>query len=166
MGSHVIKCWSKTQSTVALSSAEAELTGICQAAGEGLGLQAVCKDLGMQAEVHVHADAAAAIGICRRRGLGRVRHLAVADLWVQDRLRAQDFSLLKVAGSGNPAGLLTKYFDRPLHNKHVDSLDLEFEAGRAQSAAQIGDHLVAGCLSRFHLPKEFHWLDPEDEPHK
>ena len=91
MGTHVIKCWSKTQATVALSSAESELTGICQAAGEALGLQAICRDLGLEVKVRVHSDAAAAIGICRRRGLGRVRHLAVADLWVQDRIRAMDF---------------------------------------------------------------------------
>ena len=67
----MLKCYSKTQSTVALSSAEAELTGICQAAGEGLGMQALLRDLGFHVEVHVHSDAAAEIGICRRRGLGR-----------------------------------------------------------------------------------------------
>ena len=96
MGGHILKCWSKTQSTVALSSAEAELTGICQSAGEGLGLQAMCADLGVEVKLRIFSDATAAIGICRRRGLGRVRHLAVADLWVQDRLRSTDFELLKV----------------------------------------------------------------------
>ena len=32
---------------------------------------------------------AAAIGICRRTGIGRVRHLAVGQLWVQERLREE-----------------------------------------------------------------------------
>ena len=71
------------------------------------------------------------------RGLGRLRHLAVADLWVQDRLRTKDFELVKVLGSDNPADLLTKYLDRPTHDKHLASLKMEFEAGRAQSAAHI-----------------------------
>ena len=31
----------------------------------------------------MRSDAAAALGICRRRGLGNVRHLAVGDFWVQ-----------------------------------------------------------------------------------
>ena len=106
-GTHVLKCWSKTQSTVALSSAEAELSGVCQAAGEGLGLQAIWRDLGRDLKLRVHSDASAAIGICRRRGLGRVRHLAVADLWIQDRLRTHDFELVKVLGSDNPADMLT-----------------------------------------------------------
>ena len=37
---HLIKHWSTTQLTVALSSAEAELTGISKGAAQGLGLQA------------------------------------------------------------------------------------------------------------------------------
>ena len=85
--------------------------------------------------------------------MGRVRHLAVADLWIQDRLRTHDFQLLKVPGSENPADLLTKYLDRPLHEKHIQSLNMEFEGGRAESAAKIGDHIVACCLSIFHEPQ-------------
>ena len=95
-GTHTIKHWSNTQSTVALSSAEAELGGICKGASQGLGLQAIAKDLGLRWKLTIHADAAAAIGICKRRGLGKVRHLAVADLWVQDRIRKKDFYLVKV----------------------------------------------------------------------
>ena len=105
----------------------------------------------------------AAIGICKRRGLGRVRHLAVADLWVQDRLRSQDFELLKVAGHDNPADLLTKYLGKNLHEHHLNKLHLSFEAGRASSAAQIGDHVVACCLSRLWLHEDDE-LDPEDVP--
>ena len=164
MGGHVLKCWSKTQSTVALSSAEAELTGICQAAGEGLGLQAICRDLGRELKLRIHSDASAAIGICKRRGLGKVRHLAVADLWIQDRLRTHDFELVKVPGSSNPADLLTKYLDRPLHDKHIQALNMEFEVGRAESAAHIGDQVIASCLSSFQLPVNepdapFGWVD-------
>ena len=106
-----MKAWSKTQSVVALSSAEAELTGICAAAGEGLGLQSLCADLGLDTTLTVHSDAAAAIGVCKRRGLGRIRHLAVADLWIQDRLRTKDFDLVKIAGSENPSDILTKNVD-------------------------------------------------------
>ena len=133
----MVTCWSKPQSTVALRSAEAELTGICAAASEGLGLQALLHDLGVDVELRIFSDAAAAIGICRRRGLGRVRHLAVADLWIQDRLRSRDFQLLKVAGAENCADIMTKYIDRPTLIKHLDSMHLPEEAGRPKSAAQI-----------------------------
>ena len=146
MGTHVIKCWSNTQSTVALSSAEAELTGICQAAGEGLGLKALCHDLGLDLEVRVHADAAAAIGICRRRGLGRIRHLAVADLWVQDKLRSKDFVLTKILGAANPADSLTKHLDHSTLMKHLDAMGLCFEDGRPESAPTLTNLIFERCL--------------------
>lgn len=152
IGDHVIKTWSKTQSTVALSSAEAELTGICQSASEGLGLQAICCDLGLSLPLRVHSDAAAAIGICRRRGLGRVRHLAIADLWVQDRVRARDFTLHKVAGQENVADLLTKYLPRADHDKPVKDLGLLVEEGRAASATNISEAVMACRLSSFYVP--------------
>ena len=125
---------------------------MCQAAVEGLGLQAVWRDLGRELKLRIHSDATAAIGICRRRGLGRVRHLAATDLWIRVRLRTHDFELVKVLGSDNPADLLTKYLDRPLHDKHISALNLMFETGRAESAAQIGEQVVACCLSYFYDP--------------
>ena len=137
LGSHAVKAWSKTQSVVALSSAEAELTGICAAAGEALGLKALCSDLGMEVEVRLHSDASAAIGVCKRRGLGRIRHLAVADLWIQDRLRTGDVALCKIAGSANPADILTKHVDWGLLSRHLKALGMQFEDGRAASAAHI-----------------------------
>ena len=111
-GLHCIKTTSKTQTTVCLSSAEAELGGIVGAASGALGLKAIAADLGLEWTIDIRADAAAAIGICRRRGLGKVRHLHVADLWVQDRLRAGDFLLTKWPGHANLADALTKYIDQ------------------------------------------------------
>ena len=137
LGAHVIKAWSKTQSTVALSTAEAELTGICASASEGLGLQSLCADLGLETDLRIHSDAAAAIGVCKRRGLGRIRHLAVADLWIQDRLRTEDFQRCKIAGSANPADILTNHVDWGLLKRHLDALHFQFEDGRPESAAHI-----------------------------
>ena len=85
----------------------------------------------------VHTDATGAIGMCRRRGLGKVRHLAVADLWIQEKVRARDFELLKVDGQANPADILTKAVDRQTLCRHMNRLKLEAEAGRAASAPRI-----------------------------
>ena len=84
-------------------------------------------------------DATAAIGIARRRGLGKVRHLATADLWIQDRLRKKDFSLEKVPGVDNPSDMLTKHVPRDVLLKHMKKLGLHYEGGRADSAPTI-DH--------------------------
>ena len=49
-GSHLIKHWSSTQTSVALSSGEAEFAGVIRGAGQGLGYQAVLRDLGVTGE--------------------------------------------------------------------------------------------------------------------
>ena len=136
-GNHLILHWSQTQSTVALSSAEAELSGICKGASKAIGLRSTLKELGMHFDLEVRSDAAAAIGICKRRGLGKVRHLAVADLWVQDHLRSGDFALTKVHGPENPADVLTKFVDRIVLEKHIGTMNLEVLEGRADSAPEL-----------------------------
>ena len=136
-GSHPVKHWSITQPTIALSSGEAELGGICRGASLALGLQSLARDLGIELDVHIRTDATAAIGICRRRGLGRIRHLHVSDLWVQDRLKRGDFVLSKVAGADNPADLLTKHVSRDLLVKHMDAMGMCPESGRPGSAPTL-----------------------------
>ena len=75
LGSHVLKTWSSTQPTVSLSSGEAEFYGVVKAAGLALGIQSLLKDLGHTIPVRVWTDSAAAIGICGRQGLGKLRHI-------------------------------------------------------------------------------------------
>ena len=79
-GHHLLKHYSRTQKVVTLSSAEAELGGVVQGASEGLGIQSIAKDMGMDLHLTLLADSSAAIGICHRSGIGRVRHLAVGQL--------------------------------------------------------------------------------------
>ena len=136
-GAHLIKHWSLTQSYVTLSSAESELNGICRGASTSLGLRTIAQDLGLTWDVTLLTDASAAIGVCRRRGLGKIRHLAVADLWVQDRLRTGDVQLQKIAGCDNPSDSLTKHVERPLLLKHIATLGLVAEEGRARLAPKI-----------------------------
>ena len=89
----MLKHWSTTQKAITLSSGEAELGGLVKAAAEGIGLQSLAQDLGIALPLQLFADSSAALGICRRTGVGRVRHLAVGQLWVQERLREGHFSL-------------------------------------------------------------------------
>ena len=136
-GEHLIKHWSNTQPTVALTSAEAELTGISKGAAQGLGLQTIAKALGIDISLKVMSDATATIGISRRRGLSKVRHLATADLWIQDRIRKGDFKLEKVLRAENLSHILNKYVGKMLMSKHMAKLGLFYEDGRAESAPAI-----------------------------
>ena len=137
MGSHLVKHWSSTQKTITLSSGEAELAGIVKAVTEALGLQSLGSDLGLAVGIHVYADSAAAIGICRRAGIGRVRHLAVGQLWVQERIRSGEVALYKVPGGDNPADMLTKHVARELSDRHITAMCLSRGGLRAASAPHI-----------------------------
>ena len=136
-GAHVLKHWSSTQKTIALSSGEAELAGVVKGAGEGLGLVSLGADLGLRLTLEVHADSSAAIGICRRTGIGKVRHLAVGQLWVQEKVRCGDFRLFKVLGTDNPADILTKAIRAECIHRHLASCGLLWEAGRASTAPEV-----------------------------
>ena len=151
-GTHLIKQWAVTQSTVALSSAEAELVGICKGTSVSLGLQAVAQDLGFQWSLVVRTDASAAIGVCRRRGLGKIRHLATSDLWIQEKLRDGIFVLEKVEGKNNVADILTKHVDRATLERHVQAMGLKHEHGRAQSAPTL-DHTSAMMYPLFSISR-------------
>ena len=137
VGSCCVKHWSKTQSTIALSSGEAELGGVAYGTAQALGLQSVCRDLGMELKLRVHSDATAAIGIAKRRGLGRIRHLATTDLWIQEKIRDGKVELLKILGTENPADVLTKYVDKKTMEAALTKLSLEFQEGRSQIAPNI-----------------------------
>ena len=134
-----VKHWSKTQTTIALSSGEAELHGIAAGIAQGLGVQSLARDLGWSIGVNIHSDATAALGICRRRGLGKIRHLDVTDLWCQEKVRSGAISLHKVLGSENPADIMTKYTGRIILEKMLGRVNMQALPGRAACApATVG----------------------------
>ena len=137
MEGHVVKHWATTQTVVALSSAEAELGGIVKGIAQAMGIKSIAADLGIELTIAVHTDSSAAMGIVQRAGIGRVRHLDVAQLWVQDHLREKRFALKKVLGTDNPADVLTKHVEAGVIDKHCQWLGMEFAQGRADSAPQL-----------------------------
>ncbi len=138
LGRHLIKSWSSTQASISLSSGEAELNGVVRGAGIGLGYQSLVKDLGQHVPVRVWTDSSAAIGICSRQGLGKLRHLDIHTLWVQQAIRAQKIVLCKVDGETNPADLLTKHsLTRERLIELTKSLECRFRGGRASLAPKV-----------------------------
>ena len=81
------------QSLVALSSAEAGFYGTVKASTELLGIRSLAFDFGYPLRARVFADASAALGTIHRQGLGKVRHLHINALWVQQAARAKVIKL-------------------------------------------------------------------------
>jgi hypothetical protein len=147
LGTHLLKHWASTQKRITLSSGEAELGAVVRGFSEALGIQSVARDLGVELQPEVHADSSAAIGICRRSGIGKIRHLAVAQLWVQDLVRSKACRLHKVLGTENPADLMTKPLPRAEIDGHLGRLGLTRATGRAETAPRA-DAEVDTTLAR------------------
>ena len=108
IGAGLVKSWSSTQATVATSSGEAEYYALTKAAAEGLGAQALMLDMGWVVGLQVWVDSTAAKAIASRVGLGKVRHMEVKYLWIQEGLRKKRFTVHKVLGLDNPGDIMTK----------------------------------------------------------
>ncbi len=69
-GLHYVKSWSKTQSIVALSSAEPDLYAIVKTSSKVLGFKFIVQDFGKVLGAVVLSDASAALGVIQKQGLG------------------------------------------------------------------------------------------------
>ena len=117
LGKHLIKSWSTTQGPISLSSGEAEFYGVVKASSVALGYQAMMEDLGQAMDVRVWTDSTATLGICGRRGLGKLRHIDTQCLWIQQKVRSKAIELKKTRGGMNPADLCTKHLPSPYQKR-------------------------------------------------
>ena len=106
IGGHLIRAYSKTQSVIAKSSAESELYAVVRASAEGLGILTLYSDFGQKGmKASVGMDASAAIGIIQRHGIGKLRHIEVDVLWLQEQQARRLLPLHKVPGPRNPSDM-------------------------------------------------------------
>ena len=104
----VVKHWSRTKATRALSTAEAEYCAVVTGAAEGLGMQSMMADLGVTTQVRVCDDSNAAKAIASRRRLGKTRHVELRYLWLQDVTKSGGVKMRRIPSKQNLADLLTK----------------------------------------------------------
>ena len=101
--------------------------------------------------LRVWTDSSAALGICSRQGLGKLRHFDTHTLWVQQAVRSKRIDLKKVLGEENPADLFTKHsLSKERLDKLVALFDCQFREGRAKSAPAMrtgasGKQTIAGA---------------------
>ena len=96
-----------------MSSAEADLVACVKMCTEVLGLVQLMADWGCDRAAKVYLDSSAAIGVAQRRGNGKLRHVKVGTLWIQESVEAAELEIKKVAGALNPADAMTKYLTGP-----------------------------------------------------
>ena len=143
IGEHFIKGWSTTQASITLSSAEAELVAMTKATAETMGIISMIKDLGHDMKGVVYADSSAALAIADRKGSGKLRHINIRVLWIQEKERREEVQLRKVRGTVNPADLMTKYLAASRINDLTRRLGQFTLEGRAEAALDLQRNLLA-----------------------
>ena len=148
---------------MAQSSGEAEYYAAATAASEGALVAKVLNFVGVPLGPVLFLDSSAAIGACRRMGVGKARHLETKVLWLQQLVKDQALKVRKCAGVSNPADIGTKLLDKKAlthcldllgarghreesevrHARHGGAVRAE-DAGRLFAAAFAA--LMMGCL--------------------
>ena len=126
-GAHVITHWARTQQLIALSSAEAELNASVKAAQEGMSLAHLEEELGRQVIVRLLGDSSANNGIIQRQGSGKVKHLSVRQLWIQQQAELGVCIHSKIPRLLNSADMLTHHWTRAEAENHMGRLQVRRE---------------------------------------
>ena len=135
----MVKSWSTTQAVIALSSGEAEYYGIVKGSSVGLGARSVLKDLGCSVRICVMTDSSAAKGMASRKGLGKVRHVEVNQLWVQQKVGTGEIELRKVEGANNLADALTKYVEKDSISRQLRGTHQYLATGRHPIMPEVAE---------------------------
>ena len=108
-GRHLIAGKSNLQSTIAMSSCEAEFYAMTKATAMGLFLRAILEDWGFgDVELEVGTDSSSAKAFGERRGLGKNRHVQTKFLWIQERIATKDMRPIKINTKNNLADTMTR----------------------------------------------------------
>ena len=116
LGAHLVKSWSKDQGCVATSSGEAELYAATNAALE---------DLGINVAIEIEIDAKATLGMVSRQGLGKMKHVEVHDLWIQEAIKRGRLTVKKIPRAIKTADLLASPSEAEDIKKFMKELNFE-----------------------------------------
>ena len=86
-----------------------------------LGIKSMMADWGRTITGKLYADSTAALGIAKRERAGKLRHISINTLWVQEVQDREGVTYQKVLGTENPADLTTKCPSRDVINSHMAS---------------------------------------------
>ena len=136
-GGHFIKGWVRTQAHVTLSSAEAELIALVKCSAELFGIRSMLKDFEVDSSGGAYAESSAALAIAKRKGAGKLWHVSINCLWIQERVEEKQLELRKVLGTNNPADLMTKHLAR----QPMDGCMAQLNQHRVEGRAQAGLHV-------------------------
>ena len=137
-GTHLLLHWSRTQQTVALSSAEAELNAMCKGGQEGIAATVMIEEIDRKLKLRIRTDASAAVGVIQRQGAGRVKHLQIKQLWLQEKSRNGDVQMMKIPRAVNFSDLLTHHWSEKEGKAHLEGMNAAIRGDRSHGLPEGG----------------------------
>ena len=102
-----------------------------------IGITQMASGLGRNMEVEVFVDSSAALGVVARKGCGKLRHVRVGQLWIQQLAEDEEVTYRKILGDNNPADLFTKHLTRVRLDHLLDLISIRDEMGRAKESLEV-----------------------------
>jgi hypothetical protein len=91
----------------------------------GLMVQQVLMEMGLtRIALTIGSDSSGARGVCHRQGVGKIRHLELRYLWIQDKIRKKQLTTFKMLGTENPADLGTKYVTKAVLDRLLPKIPI------------------------------------------
>lgn len=138
-GEHLIEFSVSGQNCQALSSAEAEFYAHSDGGARLLQSRNLFRALGVELIGRIDGDNTAAQSLCRRRGVGKIRHLEAKDLWIQDKVEKKELMLGRVPTADNMSDIGTKYVPAVILDRHLKALHLTVEERTGGATDPEGD---------------------------
>ena len=95
-----------------------------------MGIASLGRDFGDELAIELWTDSSAAKGVASRIGLGKIRHLDTALLWLQNYVEKGRIKIKKEKGTENVADLGTKDLDEATMLKCLAQCGIFRESGR------------------------------------
>ena len=85
----------------------------------------------------VCGDSSAALAISNRKGCGKLRHIHIGELWLQEKVGQGEVVMRKVLGDDNPADFFTKHLVQAKIVKYCGIMHLLLTGGRASAGLHV-----------------------------
>ena len=120
---------------IATSTADAEMYQIRSVTFEGFSIRSLLRELGSSVELTTMTDAGRAM--CSRKAFGKLKHVNIRFLWIQDAVAKKKVTLKREPSISNVANLGTKHFTKERFEALRKMVDMEAISDR-NSVRYIG----------------------------
>ncbi|CAE8591534.1 unnamed protein product, partial [Polarella glacialis] len=102
----------------------ADLLAVNTAAAEGLLVKSLAAEVEQPLDLTLLVDSSSARAVTMRRGVGKMKHLKIKQLWLHQAVRDRKLVVEKINTEVNPADLLTKCLPATRHAYLCEMLGL------------------------------------------